>query len=208
MNGSQPIDVRYVRKTGKGGLTIPVGKSLNLNVTYSRELRDGNKNTTFYGGPDYEVATPIKYKTDNFRVSGDFAKGRFFANAALNFNKFTNDLLYAEIDNPERLADGEPDQRARTSSTTPRPSDSGCLPTTRPSTFDVTGGVTMPRRHKVTASLSKGNMKMDHELLPISTNPKLQTSATTPESAVLRDAALQCGGHRVQDPHGCGEVHG
>ena len=47
--------------------------------------------------------------------------------------------------------------------------------------FDVTGGVTLPKRHKLTASLSTGNMKMDHGApANISTNPNLQTSATAP----------------------------
>ena len=107
VNASLPtFDLRYVRKTGRAGSTIPVGKSLVFNASYSRETRDGNKNTTFYGGPDYEVATPIDYKTDDFRFGGEFAKGRFFANVTADFNKFTNEVPYAEIDNPERLAAG------------------------------------------------------------------------------------------------------
>ncbi len=40
--------------------------------------------------------------------------------------------------------------------------------------------LTLPARHKLTASLSTGNMSMDTALQNISTNPSLQTSATAP----------------------------
>jgi hypothetical protein len=80
--GLPTFDLRYVRKTGRAGIDDPVGKNLVLNASYAREMRDGNKNTTFAGGPDYEVATPIDFTTDNFHFGGDYAKGRFFLGAS------------------------------------------------------------------------------------------------------------------------------
>jgi hypothetical protein len=67
--GLPTFDLRYVRKTGRAGVTIPVG-AFTFDASYSHETRNGNKNTTFYGGPSYEVATPIDYVTDNFRFGG------------------------------------------------------------------------------------------------------------------------------------------
>ena len=90
-----------------------MGESFVFNASYSHETRDGNKNTTFYGGPDYEVATPIDFMTDNFRFGGEYAKGRFFANASADFSKFTNEVPYVEIDNPERLQLKNPNLPAR-----------------------------------------------------------------------------------------------
>ena len=80
VNTSLPtFDLRYVRKTGRAGFSVPVGEAFVFDASYSHETRNGNKNTTFYGGPDYEVATPIDFMTDNFRFGGEYAKGRFFA---------------------------------------------------------------------------------------------------------------------------------
>ena len=103
VNESQPIDLRYLRKTGKAGLELKPSDSLSVRLGYSRESRDGNKNTTFYGGPNFEVATPIDFTTHDFRAEADYAEGRVFASAAVAFSKFLNNVAFAEIDNPERL---------------------------------------------------------------------------------------------------------
>ena len=180
VNSSLPtFDLRYVRKTGRGGLSIPVGKALVFDVSYQRETRNGNKNTTFYGGPDYEVATPIDYVTDDFRFGGEFAQGRFFLSAVVDFNQFTNDVPYANIDNPERLQMNNP-VNGRVVINDAATFRLWMPPDNKAFQADFTGGITLPARNKITASLSTGNMKMDHELINISTNPDLQTSATAP----------------------------
>jgi hypothetical protein len=179
---SQPINLRYVRKTGTAALSFPLGETLSFNVSYSREQRDGNKNTTFYGGPNYEVATPIAFRTHSVRAEAEFADGRWFANAALNFSKFLNDVRYAEIDNPERLEMANPTNGSNVIN------DAASFrlwlpPDNQAYSVDLSGGVKLPRRHKVTVSLSTGNMSMDTDLLPISTNPNLATSATAPNAS-------------------------
>ncbi len=45
--------------------------------------------------------------------------------------------------------------------------------------------MTLPRRHKITASLSTGEMKMDHELLNISTNDALGLQPPNPAFTVV-----------------------
>jgi hypothetical protein len=181
--GLPTFDLRYVRKTGRAGFTVPVGQNLVFDASYAREKRDGNKNTTFYGGPDYEVATPIDYVTDNFRFGGDFAKGRFFLAASVDFSEFKNDVPFVEIDNPERLELANPTNGRAVVN------DVGFFrlwmpPDNQAYQADFTGGITLPSRHKLTASFSTGNMKMDMGLQNnISTNPNLATSATAPNPA-------------------------
>jgi hypothetical protein len=180
VTNSPPVNLRYVRKTGTVGLTFPIGESLNVSLSYSREQRDGNKNTTFYGGPDYEVATPIAFRTHNMRAAVDFADGRWFGSAAVNASKFVNDVHYAEIDNPERLQLASPagGPALYNDVTTFRlwlPPDNNAY------SADLSGGVKLPRRHKIVATLSVGSMSMDTPLRDLSTNPKLATSATTPD---------------------------
>ena len=178
--GSQPIELRYIRKTGRVGFTIPVGKDFVFNASYGRETRDGNKNTTFYGTINYEVATPIKYATDDFRFEGEYAKGKLFLNAALNFSNFKNEVSYAEIDNPERLQLANP-TNGRAVVTDVSTFRLWLPPDNKAYTLDLSGGYALPAHHKITASLSTGNMKASWNLLPLSTNPNLQTSATAPD---------------------------
>ena len=178
--GLPTFDLRYVRKTGRAGIEIPVGKNLVLNASYARELRDGNKNTTFYGGPDYEVATPIDFTTDNFHFGGDYAKGRFFLGASVDVSQFKNNVPFVEIDNPERLEMSNP-TNGRAVVNDAEFFRLWMYPDNDAWQADFTGGFTFAKRHKITASLSTGNMSMEMPLqYNISTNPNLQTSATTP----------------------------
>ena len=155
-----------------------------FDASYSRETRNGNKNTTFYGGPDYEVATPIDFMTDNFRFGGEFAKGRFFLAPRRTSASSRTTCPYVEIDNPERLADEQPDSRtAARSTTTPTFFRLWMPPDNEAYQADFTGGVTLPARHKITASLSTGDMKMDTVLHEHLDQPQPQTSATPPNPA-------------------------
>ncbi len=179
-----PVDLGYQRKTGKGDLAFKLGKSGTLNLVYSREQRDGNKNTTFYGGPDFEVATPINYTTDDFKVAFDWAKNNFFANASVDFNQFTNDVPFVEIDNTQRLQLTNPTTGAKVIND----SDYFRLwmaPDNKANSFDLTGGVLLAKKHKLTASLSTGTMKADWNTLPISTNPNLQTNPANPNFTII-----------------------
>jgi hypothetical protein len=183
---SPAFDLRYLRKTGTFGLDIPVGKDFVLNASYSHETRNGNKNTTFYGNQDFEVATPIDYKTDNFRFGGEYAKGRFFANVTADFSNFTNEVQYAEIDNPLRLQLKNPSYpTARTVYNDAATFRLWLPPDNKAYTVDLTAGYTLPAHHKITASLSAGQMKMDHELINISTNPDIGTQPRNPAFTVV-----------------------
>ena len=185
--GAPTFDLRYVRKTGKAGLDIPVGDNLVLSAGYSHETRDGNKNTTFYGGSaNYEVATPIDYETDDFRFSGDYANGRLFANVTADFNKFTNNVLYAEIDNPERLQLNNPGfPTARTVYNDVSFFRLWLPPDNKAYQIDFTAGYTLPAHHKITGSLSTGQMKMDENLQNLSTNPDLGLQPPNPAFTIV-----------------------
>jgi hypothetical protein len=182
VNNAFPVDLSVLRRTGKTGMSYKAGENTSFNLSYGREMRDGHKNQTFYGGPNYEIASPIQYTTDDFRAEADFAKGRVFANAAINYNKFTNDVPYNVIDNPERLELANPanGRNVINDVTTFRLWQA---PDNDAYTVDLTGGITFPKRHKLTASVSTGSMKASRELTDISTNPFLATSATAPNTA-------------------------
>jgi hypothetical protein len=182
----QPFDLRYVRKTGRAGVEIPVGKQLLFTANFSRETRKGNKNTTFYGGPDYEVATPIDYTTDDFRFGGEYAKGGFFANVSADFSNFSNQFQYNEIENPERLSLQNPNfPAARTVYNDVTLFRLWMPPDNKAYTVDATAGLNLPAHHKITGSLSTGEMKMDHELLNLSTNDALGLQPPNPAFTIV-----------------------
>jgi hypothetical protein len=186
VTGAPPIDLRYVRKTGKAGLEIPVGQNFVFNASYSHETRNGNKNTTFYGGPNYEVATPIDFKTEGFRFGGEYANGRLFANVSADFSTFSNEVQYAEIDNPERLQLKNPNfPTARTVYNDAATFRLWLPPDNKAYTVDFTAGYTLPARHKITASLSTGQMTMDHDLQNLSTNDALGLQPPNPAFSVV-----------------------
>jgi hypothetical protein len=60
VNDSFPVDLDVLRRTGKTGMTFNAGENTSFNLSYGREMRDGHKNLTFYGGPNYEIASPIQ----------------------------------------------------------------------------------------------------------------------------------------------------
>jgi len=186
VTGAPPIELRYLRKTGQAGLEIPVGKDFVFNASYSHETRNGNKNTTFYGGPNYEVATPIDYTTKGFRFGGEYAKGRLFANLTADFSNFTNEIQYAEIDNPERLQLNNPNfPTARTVYNDAATFRLWLPPDNSAYSVDFTAGYTLPAHNKITASLSTGQMKMDHELLNLSTNDAIGLQPRDPNFSVV-----------------------
>ena len=106
--GLPTFDLRYVRKTGRAGFEVPVGKSLVLNASYARETRDGNKNTTFYGGPNYEVATPDRLRDRQLPLRRRLREGPLLPGRLRRLQQFTNDVPFVEIDNPERLQMNNP----------------------------------------------------------------------------------------------------
>jgi MtrB/PioB family decaheme-associated outer membrane protein len=176
------VELRTLRKSGRVGIEIPVGADFLFNASYARETRDGAKNTTFYGGPDYEVATPIQFATDDFRFEAEYAKKKLFANASLNFSNFNNKVEFVEIDNPERLEMYNPTNGRAVINDV----DYFRLwqaPDNKAYTLDLTAGYALPARNKITASLSTGNMTSGGSLLPTPTTPTRRTGPPAPAAA-------------------------
>jgi hypothetical protein len=177
-----PLDIRYERHTGRAGFSYRKGEAWSLGLSGARESREGNKQTTFYGGPSYEIASPIDYVTSDFKVEAEYAKGRLFANLSANFNQFTNELLYANVDNPQRL------QMTNPTDPTARPvyNDSATFrlwlpPDNDAYTVDATAGYTLARNHKITGALSLGSMQMEHEnIYGLSANENIQLNPPNP----------------------------
>ena len=126
--------------------------------------------------------------------------------ASVDFSQFTNDVPFVEIDNPERLQMNNP-TNGRAVINDAEFFRLAMYPDNEAWQADFTGGITLPKRHKLTASLSTGNMSMDTALQNISTNPNLQTSATAPNPLFTVVPPYGSVAGRVRHVHGPGEVH-
>jgi MtrB/PioB family decaheme-associated outer membrane protein len=187
LSGAQPVDLRYVRKTAKASFDFIALKDWNFTVSLQRESRNGTQPFVFTGtgGPGLvEIAQPIDYTTDELRAALDFTRGRFFADGSFSFSKFTNDVPFSTVDNPQMLQNvlyyWNPAVQANyvTGSNTMRLWNA---PDNKALNLDLSAGLTLPLRHTITLTFQTGRMSMDRALIPQSTNPLLATSATAPD---------------------------
>jgi len=174
--GATPFELRSLRKTGRAAFSLDLGRNLAFEIAYQNEGRKGYKNMTFYaGGANLETPQPLDYRTHDIRAKLDFTKGRFFASAGVGLSQFRNAVPYTEADNPYMVdllnpTTGSPvvNNAATTRNWLPPDNDF--------SSVDFSGGVSLPKRHKLTVTVFTGRMTMDTHLLPISTNPYIETS--------------------------------
>lgn len=187
LSGAQAVDLRYVRTTDKASFDLSAIKDWNFKVSYKRETRNGTQPYTFTarGGPAIiEIAQSIKYKTDELRADVDFTKGRLFADGSFSLSKFTNDVPFSTVDNPEMLQNTLYYWNPAVRTNFVAGSNTLSLwnaPDNKALNLDLSAGLVLPLRHTFTLTFQKGSMSMDRDLIPQSTNPLLATSATTPD---------------------------
>jgi MtrB/PioB family decaheme-associated outer membrane protein len=173
---AKPFNLRSVRKTGRAALSVDVTKNLTAEVSYQNDGRDGYKNMTFYaGGANLETPVPIDYRTHDLRANFDFTKGHFFASAGAGLSQFRNAVPYTEADNPYMVDLLNPVNQS------PVVNNAATLrnwlpPDNQFTSVDVSAGVSLPKRHKVTVTMFTGSMTMNRDLMPISTNPYIETT--------------------------------
>lgn len=182
MNGAQPVDLRYVRKTGLVGFDLTALENWTFKVSYQREMRDGSQPVAFTAGPGIdEIANPIQYTTQDSRAEVEFAKNNFFLNGAFTHSTFANAVPYTTVDNPVRLYNTDyfwgASQVVNTSANaTARLWNA---PDNTANSFDFTAGYKLPSHHKVTFTGSSTVMTMAQDLIPQATNPSLNLATTS-----------------------------
>jgi len=182
MSGAQPVDLRYVRKTGLVGFDLTALKNWTFKVSYQRELRDGTQPVSFTAGPGIdEIANPVQYTTQDTRAEVEFFKKNLFANASYTHSTFDNAVPFTTVDNPVRLNNTDYFWTANPAVTTNANATARLwnAPSNTADSFDLTGGVTLPKHHKVTLTGSMSTMKVDYTLLPQATNPNLNLATTS-----------------------------
>jgi hypothetical protein len=182
MNGAQPVDLRYVRKTGRAALEFSALKDFDFTVSYQRETRDGTQPLAFTAGPGIdEVANPVHFTTQDARIEMDYAKKSYFINATFARNTFSNDVPFTTVDNPVRLNNTDFFWTASTVNNTSANAAARLwnAPDNQATSVDLTAGLKLPSHHKVTFTTSVDNMTMDRTLIPQATNPLLNLATTS-----------------------------
>lgn len=182
VDGSQPINLRYVRKTGLVDVDFTALENWNFKVSYQREVRNGNQASAFTAGPGIdEIANPIQYTTQDFRGEVEYAKNRYFLYGIFSRSLFHDDVLYTTVDNPVRYDNTD---YAWTGSPVVNTSANATArlwnaPDNTATSFDLTAGIKLPAHHKLTVTGSRTAMRMDQTLIPLATNPSLNLATTS-----------------------------
>ncbi len=183
MSGAQPVDLRYLRRTSRAAFDVTALEHWTFTMAYQRETRGGTQPVAFTAGPGIdEVANPIQYTTQDARAEVEYANGRVFLNGAFARNDFTNDVPYTTIDNPVRLNNTDyfwSPSATLNSTNTNSIARLWNAPDNTATSFDVTGGIRLPARHKATFTASTTSMTMERALIPQATNPFLNLATTS-----------------------------
>jgi hypothetical protein len=180
MNGATPVDLKYIRKTGRAEFDFTARKDLDFTVSYQRETRNGSQPVDFTAGPGIdEVANPIHYTTQDARLEVNYTKKQYFLNGVFDYNWFTNAVPYTTVDNPVRLNNTDFFWTASPVVNTSANATARLwnAPDNSAVSFDVTAGFKMPSRHKLTLTASRNQMAMDRTLVAQATNPNLNLAS-------------------------------
>jgi MtrB/PioB family decaheme-associated outer membrane protein len=181
-NGAQPVDLKYVRKTGGVAFDLTAIKDWTFKLSYQKETRNGTQPVAFTAGPGIdEIANPIQYTTQDTRGEAEYIKKNFLVNAAFSNSRFTNGVPYSVIDNPVRLMDTDYFWTAKPVIATSTTSEARLwnAPDNTANSFDLTAALKLPMRHKVTFTTSYTSMTMDRTLVAQALNPNLNLATTS-----------------------------
>ena len=181
MEGAQPVDLRYVRKTGNVGFNLNALEDWTFKASYQREMRDGSQPLAFTAGPGIdEVANPIQYTTQNTRAEVEYAKSKFFLNGAFTYSQFDNAVPFTTVDNPVRYNNLDYFWTSGVVNNTTANAAARLwnAPSNKATSFDVTAGYSLPMQHKLTLTFSDMVMKNDFNFIAQATNPNLGATVT------------------------------
>jgi hypothetical protein len=182
MNGAEPVDLRYIRKTGDVGIDLTPFDNWTFKGSYQRETRNGSQPVDFTAGPGIdEVANPISYTTQDTRAEVEYAKNRLVVNGVFTYSQFTNDVPFTTVDNPVRLNNTDFFWTAPVTNTTANATARlWNAPDNKAISFDLTGVYRLPMHSNLTLTASRMQMKVDYTLIPQATNPNLNLATTDP----------------------------
>lgn len=174
------VDLRTLRETGEASLRYLPAKEWDIRVQYSRESRSGTKplGTNFAFNVN-ELPEPLDYQTQEFRVSGEYTKGRWGARLDYAASVFDNDIGALTWDNP--FTTGDADRTAGRGQLDLYPDNSA-------HNLALSGAVNLPKATRLTSTVSLGWRRQDDPFLPFTVNSAV---AALPNYPALPAASLK-----------------
>ena len=179
--GGQSVEVGHHREVGGAAFSYTPGRSWVFSVSGSRERRRGTAPQSlgmYFALSPAEVAAPLDFKTDVFSGAAEYVRKSWNAGVRVAHSTFVNgnkslrwdDQLFL-VDEPVNVNTANPG-RMQISQAVDWDSDQIWL----------FGGVNLPGRTRIDASISQGRTTQDDRFLPMTIN-SLLTAAPLPSGS-------------------------
>ncbi len=173
INGAaRGVDLSTQRKTGKASLRYTPAQEWDVRVQYSIEDRSGAKPLgANFGFNLAELPEPVDYRTQEFRVSSEYADRRWDARFDYSASLFNNSVDAMIWDNPFVTANavGSP-SRGRL----------GIFPDNTAQNVAFSGAVNLPRSTRLATTLSYGWRRQNAPFLPFTINSAVAALSNYP----------------------------
>lgn len=170
---SRPADLSTPRDRWKGSARYLPSAEMEIRVDAGGELRDGAMplGAGFFYHTPVEIVQPVHYRSTDAAVSAGYANRMWDARAAYAYARFHNDDDVLIWDNPFRDVDfiGAA-SRARMD----------LFPDNSAHTFSGEGGLNLPFRTRLTASVIHSIRLQNDPFTPLTINPAIETLRVTP----------------------------
>lgn len=189
LTGENGFSLDSRRRSGSLGFTILANRNWSFDVNVSQETRDGLQalgSGTYQrisdvngdGDTDYdyffsvrgiELPGIVDYRTTRFTAAANYQNRRWFLRVGADISEFENNYQAITYDNPFWF-----DGIDATSGSRRGLWEEGRVslePSNEAWNVSLAGGVNLPRRTRITASVSVGEHSQDDNFLPITTNP-------------------------------------
>lgn len=183
VNTPYVFDLGYTRERAGLALEILPTGPVDTRLTFTQEIREGNRNagTSFGFGNVVETAEPIDFVTRDFGVQLEHAFARGLVRGGLRVNQFINEIQTYTFDNPFRAIDSTDANAYQAPGTGSVNGPSvGRMALSPDSTHAVANvGVIykLPLSSRLTADVSYGVLESNATLLPYTTNTAIATPA-------------------------------
>ncbi|OFV89979.1 MAG: hypothetical protein A3H95_09870 [Acidobacteria bacterium RIFCSPLOWO2_02_FULL_64_15] len=162
-----PFELRQRRDTAAFSLVASIGRAVDVKVKLSSTHKQGEMpwgaNLTF-GGAN-EIAAPLDHRTNELGAGLEWANNRGMVRVGYDGSWFVNAIPTLVYDSPLRIADS-----ATAGSSQGR---TAMWPDSMANTVSAAAAYNLPRRSRVTGSVSIGNWSQDATLLPFTINNAL-----------------------------------
>ena len=174
-----PVAVRWY--TARMGLTVTPTPDLDLTAQYTRIRKEGDRpysmsfSANFSGLNFLELLEPIEQTIHDLRLGAALARENWQIQAGYKLSIFQNDLTRVRFDNPcAQFAAAAPLRCTATETAGAPPwGQSSVPPSNMAHSWNLAGGVNLPLRTRVTASLAYSLWLQNDDFLPMTVNPAL-----------------------------------